>query len=66
MVAKQLRQLPAAPGTKHDLPCIYGDWDSLDRHDINHTLDSFNKMLREAEDELRQQTGVQCTQPVIV
>jgi hypothetical protein len=66
LVSTKLREMPSAPGTKHDLPCIQDDWDSVERHGMSNTLMSFNKMLREAEDELRQQTGVQCKQPVIV
>ena len=67
MVARKLRQMPVAPATqRHDLPCMNDDWDAMERHNMNNTLDSFSLMLREMEGQLRQQTGVQCQQPVVV
>lgn len=65
-VATKLVRMPAAPGTKHDLPCINDEWHAAQRHKMKETLSSFNKMLREMEAELRKQTGVQCKQPVVV
>ena len=66
VLAKKLTELPSAPGTKHEIPCIKEQWNGIDRHGMGNTLMSFHKMLRDAEADLRQQTGVQCTQAVIV
>ena len=67
LVSRKLRQIPTAPATQqHDLPSMNDEWTALERHGMKETLDSFNLMLREMEAELRQQTGVQCKQPVVV
>lgn len=65
-LAKKLNEAPAAVGTKHDIVCADATLNATDRHRMTKTLVSFNAQLRQAEAELRQQTGVQCNQPVIV
>lgn len=66
LVSRGLRQMPTAVGDKRDIPSMNVEWTATERHDMNNTLDSMNLMLREMEAELRQQTGVQCNQPVVV
>lgn len=66
LVSRGLRQMPTAVADKRDIPSMDVEWTATERHDMNNTLDSMNLMLREMEAELRQQTGVQCNQPVVV
>lgn len=64
--AYKLHNVPPAPGNKHAIGCVRESWNAVDRHGMANTLISFNQQLREAEAALREQTGVQCTQPVVV
>lgn len=64
-VAKRFVDIPCAPGAKHSIACINEKWSGIERHSMDKTLMSFNQMLRDVETELREQTGVQCHQPVI-
>ncbi|MFM7024979.1 MAG: hypothetical protein ACKOWC_02820 [Limnohabitans sp.] len=64
--AYKLHKLPAAPGNRHSIACANDRWDAVDRHGMANTLISFNQQLRQAEATLREQTGVQCAQPVVV
>lgn len=65
-VARKLRQMPTAVGDKHDIPSINAEWTAMERHGMDETLRSMNRMLYDMQAELRQQTGVQCNQPVVV
>jgi hypothetical protein len=65
-VTKKLHEAPVAVGTKHDIVCADETLSAADRHRMTKTLVSFNQQLRNAEAELRQQTGVQCNQRVVV
>jgi hypothetical protein len=65
-LAYKLHQTPAALGNKHAIACVRDAWSAVDRHGMANTLTSFNKQLRNAEEDLRKQTGVQCGQSVVV